>query len=793
MRRQLVKINKLYAFTTKSSLDRDLWKVGYSADPRQRIKSFSTGLSEPIICKTIIGVLEARGVLEAKNKQITDSLIHMQLEKNGCSREDTGGSGTEWFKCQNGLEDIKLAYKQVTKKHRLYDYKLRKEQKEAVKKCTKWFKKEGEPRFLLNAKMRFGKCITGISLAKKLKAKKTLIVTFKTNVKDNWLKYPNQHKDFKGWKGITSIKDKIYDSLEEGFDISSSKENLVLFVSMQDLDPAKKKHSVVFKTKWDLLIFDEIHYGGDAKKDKENFDIKEDLKITKERAGRLKCKYRVDMSGTPFRFKDRHSLQEEQVFTYTYLDEQENKKKEKELRIQKEDRVYAQLPDVKLFTIDTESLTTEKLEDVDWSLNEFFKTKDISTGFKYDGAVNDFLEDLISKATAKERSKECLKLSVYGDLGDGKECKFSQKRHSIWWIYGTNTANALEEKLKTHRFFKKYEIINICGDNKGIDEYKFNNKLDEISNNSDKHGSITLTQGRLLTGSTLPRIDSILVLNDCKSIETYLQAVFRVQSPHLDPEDEHEIIKKESYIFDFSIKRAYKNIKKLAEAIYVKNEETRDDKIRALITSCKICEVKISESGLQCEAPKIEDIIENYDFRSLAKKLNSRARLLNKNWLEKYNNSRKLQDIIENIRGYRNINSYKDDELINIKSARKQSRKSSASSKPPEDPETREKRKKIEDQGVRLSVILSDFMYMTEKRETIVKDIIENKIKAEEFFRNVTGISIDDFKLICDPTNGLFNKNELDDRVTHFHKEETSSVNAEQFILDVISRDKKVS
>ena len=795
----MIKKNKLYSFTTKIGKQNEEYKIGqttYTENGKNDyenviiyIKKQGTHRRERAVDIKYIGELP-EGTRDVK--------IHKLLEHMGCVK--IRNDGTEWFKCTP--EQIENAYKILTKDLRQYNYSPRKEQEEAIDKAFKWFnsrehKREGN-RFLLNAKMRFGKCFTGISLAKKLKAKRTLIVTFKTNVKDNWLKYPNHHKNFQDWKGITSLKDSIYDSLEEGFDISTCKNNLVLFVSMQDLSPDKEKHKGVFDTKWDLLIFDEIHYGGDAKQEKRNFDIAEERKSVEEKLQnkRLKYKYRVDMSGTPFRFKDRHGLQDDQIFTYTYLDEQENKKREVENNIEKKDRVYEHLPNIKLFTMDItkdqvnrqrEAGTNEK----DWSLNEMLKVEDEAQDFKYDAYVNDFLNDLISKVSTRNTNRK-INRSVYGGLGD--KCGLSSKMHAIWWIKGTNTANALERKLKKHSFFKDYKIINICGNQKGIEEYRFNNLLSEAEQN--KQGSITITQGRLLTGSTLPKINSILVLNDCESVETYLQAIFRVQSPDLE---NGKILKQTGYIFDFSVRRAFRNIYTLSKNINeTPNKEEGFDKIKPLIEAFNIKEVTFLEGKFQFEKPNIEDIISNYDSRKLAKKLNSRKRLVNQYWFLRLKDNPDLERILNSIRGYRNINSDKKDDLIDEKPSKKPSKKPdrSTSSKSPSDPngnQEKEKRKNVGDQAVRLSVVLADFMYMTGKRENLVNHIINNQLRQKEFFKDVTGISVDEFKLLCDAQKGLLNKDELDNRVGEFRIEENSSVKVEKFVLDFINQDKKSS
>lgn len=766
-----VKKNTLYSYTTKNGKIANEYKVGQTrdVDVEGYIRNQGTHRREKAIDIRIMGELP---------DSITDKKIHKQLENMGCIK--VINDGTEWFKCKP--EDIETAYSVITKGFRQYEYNLREEQKEAVNKAVTWFKKKGKgSRFLLSAKMRFGKCFTGVHIARELKAKRTIIVTFKTNVKDNWLKYPNQHKDFEGWEGITSLKDKIHPSLAGGYDILNSEKNIVLFVSLQDLDRNKKRHEAIFKTKWDLLIFDEIHYGGDATKDKDNFDITEEPNKTEVELEKIKLnfKYRVDMSGTPFRFRSRHKLNSKQVFTYTYLDEQRLKK----TGVNRRD--YAHLPDLKLFTSDLlkeEAVRQREQKSTsykDWSLNEMFsiETKGSQKSFKHDAYVNDFLNDLISKASIKKSMN--VERSVYGDLGE-KKCNFSDKRHAIWWINGTDQARLLEEKLKNHTFFSKYKIINICGNNRGIEEKDFNNML---SDNSEHKGSITITQRRLLTGSTLPRIDSILVLNDCKSPETYLQAIFRVQSPFMD---NGKILKKEAYVFDFSVERLFKIIENFANAMSKKNKRTRDEFINNLIDTSHLRQVSFLEGELQLDEPKLEDILEHYRSKNLAKRFNSKKGLVQSDWLRKIDNNPYLLQIISNIRGYRVIDSDNNKETKINKKKNRQKKKGHGNAQI-EDPRL----ETLLEGGVRLSVALADFMYMTGVREIDISQIIKHKSHEQEFFKDVVGISLEDFKLIFNSKNGVYKEDELNEKIWGFKKHEDSSVKTEQFILDFIHQDKK--
>ena len=50
--------------------------------------------------------------------------------------------------------------------------------------------------------MRFGKCFTGIHIAKAINARRVIVVTYKPRVISEWMEAVNEHIDFEGWTGI---------------------------------------------------------------------------------------------------------------------------------------------------------------------------------------------------------------------------------------------------------------------------------------------------------------------------------------------------------------------------------------------------------------------------------------------------------------------------------------------------------------------------------------------------------------------------------------------------------------
>ena len=169
----------------------------------------------------------------------------------------------------------------------------------------------------------------------------------------------------------------------------------------------------------------------------------------------------------------------EQVFTYSYLDEQENKKREiAEDPEGKKPFVYREMPDLNLSTIEItdQDIKTQRehflTDDMDFSLNELFKAT--NSKFVHDEAVSHFLESLC------KREHGATAVSVYGRLGE--QLGMPAKRHSVWWLSRVASIRQLIKKLKNHPIFSQYEIINAAGgqSDNDLDDVPFAKGQDDI-------------------------------------------------------------------------------------------------------------------------------------------------------------------------------------------------------------------------------------------------------------------------------------------------------------------------
>ena len=136
----------------------------------------------------------------------TDHDVHRMLR-----RRKITGVGGEWFRCTvDELEAAVLAVKTDTlnEENRTRTFAMRPEQEEAVNKTIAYFRSakldtpDRAPKFLWNAKMRFGKTFAAYELAKRMGLKKVLVLTFKPAVEAAWEEDLMTHNDFEGWQFI---------------------------------------------------------------------------------------------------------------------------------------------------------------------------------------------------------------------------------------------------------------------------------------------------------------------------------------------------------------------------------------------------------------------------------------------------------------------------------------------------------------------------------------------------------------------------------------------------------------
>ena len=798
---------ELYLYSTETYLREGLIKVGDSNKGRHKTRireQFGTSNPELPIVLLVMPLPDG----------MRDHDIHAQMKKNGV-RKKKDSAGKEWFFAT--IDQVKLAYNQIVfGKSRTENYSPRAEQKEAVDKAKKWFDKDypdevlgsatHQERFLLNAKMRFGKCFTGLHIGKAIDAKNIIIVTYKPEVIGEWMEAANSHVDFDGWLGIRARKkerNSIEPCLDENGTFPAFDGTKVLCVSLQDLDidsdgNTKIRLEKVLETHWDLIIFDEVHFG--SRTDRAMHIISTLTSIATNR---------LDLSGTPFRLIQEDDFCSQQVFTYSYLDEKKNKDIEIENDAEgNKPKIYREMPDLEICTIEiTEEDIQQQVEtfftdDLDFSLNKLFEAN--KSGFIHEAAVDHFLDGLV------RCGHDARSVSVYGKLG--LDLGMPALRHSVWWLNRVDSVNALIRKLQSHPYFSKYSILNAAGSESSDDDHVFasdklaiEEAIQDASDDSSKLGTITLTCRRFLTGVTIKEWDSILVLNDGKSPESYYQAIFRVQSAWVDKLS-RDVLKPKSWCFDFAITRCLRLTYDYADALadQLDQQDSYDQSNNSDVNNLKntvqgLCDTlnikRFYDGSLVSNKTTAQDIFEALNLEgsriALAKRITSDA-LVDFSALKLLENNEHLFEILKKIKGYRTQDIGGIDDFVKIGKDADKLKKNKKKDEDEDDPdknkdfekdgdkEVRSKKKWYATQIKRLAICMADFIYMTYFREYHINHVIQTK--EPHFFQVMTGISKDDFTLLCD--NGFINMLALNRIVREFKNQEETSLSPEEYIYE---------
>lgn len=526
-----------------------------------------------------------------------DHDVHDVLIRSGIKRNKQL-NGREWFKTD--VETVKKAIAAVKEGQRSInvttgeteatqpEIDLRPEQKEAVKKTKKAFKKYDK--MLWNAKMRFGKTLSALQLVKEEGYQHVLIMTHRPVVDEGW------YEDFR--KLGMPKEGYRYGSRQAGesfANLINGEEPFVYFVSLQDLrgsemagGKAGDKNEELFNTTWDLVIIDEAHEGTQT----ELAQNVTKLVVTPNHTKLL------ELSGTPFNILDQY--EEDQVYTWDYVMEQ-RAKLAWTTDYPDEPNPYDGLPKVSMYTFEMNRVFAggSFIDELTKSFNfkEFFRVDD-QDEFVYKDKVKQFLDNITSpnKATNYPFSTPEFR---------------NRLRHTLWILPGVKEAGALEKMLENHPVFgMDYKIVNVVKDLKNDDngvasESDVQRVNDAIGKDAAATKTITLTVRKLTTGVTIKPWTGVVFLSNTNSAMQYLQAAFRAQTPY---SSETFGKKTNCYIFDFAPDRALKVMaesSRLSSGVGKRVSKTQKDKMRELLNFLPI----IGEEGHGMKPFKVDSLL----------------------------------------------------------------------------------------------------------------------------------------------------------------------------------------
>lgn len=699
-------------------------------------------------------------------------------------------------------------------------FPMRPEQKRAVEKTRDYFHSiwkedmHGVPRFLWNAKMRFGKTFASYQLAKSLGATRVLVVTFKPAVEDAWATDLLSHKDFDGWQ---------YVSKSSGVDPSTAdkKKALVYFGSFQDLlgrDKAtgliKPKNEWIHAVDWDLVIFDEYHYGAWRDSAKELFEGEDEKEAKKELAGEygagletfdeeldelgsdekdflpITTRAYLYLSGTPFKALATGEFIEEQIFNWTYTDEQQAKA-EYAAKQPNSLNPYAALPEMRLLTyqMPDELLAVASEGEFDeFDLNAFFAATGVGSNaaFKHKGDVQKWLD--IIRGQHLPTSVDALKGGTRPPFPYSDVRVLPYLQHSFWFLPNVAACHAMANLLAEKQnvpYWGQYTVLNVAGPGAGIGLDALPPVRSAIGNGVDTR-TITLSCGKLTTGVTVAQWTSILMLRNLKSPETYFQAAFRVQSPwsirnpNGDDPSQEEVVKPVCFVFDFAPTRALHQLSDYG--IGLSPEEPNPEKAVEELVSFLPVLAYDGANMTQVDAAGILDIaMAGTSATLLARKWES-AILVNvdNDTLKRIMGNETAMAAVMNIEGFRALGSDVFETVVNKSESVKSTKKTKGEGLTPkekkeltdDEKEYKSKRKQIQEKLIKFATRIPAFMYLTDYRENTLKDVI-TKLEPG-LFRSVTGLTVQDFNLLV--SLGVFNAAHMNQAVFAFRRYEDASL-----------------
>ncbi|MDO5059294.1 MAG: restriction endonuclease, partial [Neisseria sp.] len=686
---------------------------------------------------------------------------------------------------------------------RSLSFGMRPEQAEAVEKAAEYFRSfkaeahnQGKaPRFLWNAKMRFGKTFAAYQLAKKMGWRKVLILTFKPAVQNAWEEDLLNHADFAGWQflvrgGLT-------------YEEADKSRPFVCFASFQDFlgknaaGGIKLKNVWAHEINWDCVIFDEYHYGAWRENAQDLFDGEDSkeqkfaqskfLKDFDEGEMPITTHHYLYLSGTPFRAISSGEFIEEQIFNWTYSDEQKAKA---QWSSENGKNPYAALPRMVMMTYqlpDSVRHIAAKGEFDEFDLNLFFSAEgeEEEARFVYEEQVQKWLDFIQNRLP--ETCEEDLKLGKRKPPMPFSDVHLRESLlHTFWFLPNVASCFAMRNLLakKHNQFFHNYKVIVAAGVKAGIGVEALPPVKAAMGNSGLESKTITLSCGKLTTGVSVAPWTGIFMLRNSQSPETYFQAAFRVQTPWVmrghdaaDPNNEL-IVKRQCYVFDFAPDRALRQISEYACRLDTENSNP-EQKVGEFIRFLPVLAYDGS-SMKQIDAAGVLDMAMSGTTATLLARRWESALLVNvdNDTLQRLMDNQEALDALMKIEGFRSLS---DDitTIINksnaVKEAKKQDEKPSEEEQKilgDAEKEYKNLRKQIQEKLIKFATRIPVFMYLTDYREHSLREVI-NQLEPD-LFRRVTGLTQADFALLA--KLNVFNEGLMNDAVYKFKRYEDSSL-----------------
>lgn len=727
----------------------------------------------------------------------SDHDVHKLLASLGIAK-----AGGEWFEAN--IEEVRGAIVALKKgvpynPGRLQTFRPRPEQSQAVEQTAAYFRSnDGDqpaPKYLWNAKMRFGKTFATYQLARAMDWTKVLVLTYKPAVRSAWRDDLLGHTDFIDWRYIdreTSPADA--DRIVDGDN------PFVWFASFQDVTgrdaegKLKPRNETLHIVDWDCIVIDEFHFGAATATARELYDPQDRAeaafaKVVEKALDQgsdtdadlidpdfgLTTRFHLHLSGTPFKAITNGDYSEDQVFNWTYIDEQREKLKAEAKGGQ---NPYAELPTMAMYTYSMSDLANSWAQDGEFDgfdLNTYFKAKEEGDDYIFENP--DYVASFLDLIRGKKQQGSRIVDGKQPPRFPYEDAQFRQAvRHSVWYMPDVAACEAMAGLLRADAYFSTFEIYVAAGTKAKIGAAALEplKKAIQRAESAGKSGSIALSCGKLMTGVTVPEWSSIFMLRSLKAPESYFQAAFRVQSPWTE---DGEVKKETAYVFEFDPNRAL-NLVALYGTELANNSGDRHTTQRDILSELINFLPIFAIDGGQMEKLDTDAILEwahgGISANSLARKWRS-VDLYNLNGVTM---GRLLEDEdllaeLEQIEDFRNIRE-EAEKVVTASQKLGDVKRAGGSKSEQRKPKTElaQKRKSIREKLKKVSAKVLIFMYVTDFREERLLHVIE--ALDTELFLRATGLSLDGFRKLTEA--GVFNEGQMNDAIQKFRYFERKSL-----------------
>jgi superfamily II DNA or RNA helicase len=707
-------ITVIYMYTTRLRQSIGRVKVGstrrlvYTAleAAEERIKeqkSAATSDDPPII----LAVIDVSDMCETGDdhtslsnlRTLEKSFLHKRMKAKGMwfagDQEVNVDDSSEWFFATTTagvVEEVEsLVNQRRTGIHRPDSYSMREEQQQCHDVAVKHFMSGGD-RFLINAKMRFGKTFVSYQIAKSLNVESILVLTYKPQVQDGWAEDLERHVDFDGWnyayaKNFNNVSPVVLDT--------NSRVN-VIFASFQDLNEMNKaKWKYIKNYKFDLVIIDEQHYGIETEKAKSTLSA-----INYDRI--------LEVSGTPLHALLSGKFFENEIYSWTYADEQRKRQIEKDTNWASE--IYRWLPVMQfmIFKVSDEAraLCSHYDESEGFTMQKMFASED-GVDFIDNAAVKLWLENVYGVNIHKNQSP----------------IRQNNSDHMIWKLPSVNSCHAMEALLKKTAWVKHVPVV-VSG-SAGTDLAGVKNAIQRF----DK--TVTLTCGSLMTGTTVPEWDTIFMLDGGSSAQDYFQTIFRVQSANKAAGKEN------CFVVDYNPQRNLQMIYEYAFVQSTVNGKSPQTNTQEFLNFAPV----IDHTGNKPVRKNVNDLLD-----AIAHTANA---------IEKFGSGLNIRfdkmsdEVISILDPVRQDTKVTREIEVNSNDLTQGKNKTTSPKDSKKEPElTRKQIREIQQKAITVVQKLPNYLWLENKHIDTLQDIIY--VNNSVTFKREVGISVDDLRELCD-------------------------------------------